>query len=780
MKILLISFLPIIFPPICAGWTYTQDSETFKQELIREYPILAGNGETVSFEDIQDRKTRIHQISAKIKAMDSLVMLPYDENLLNTADQVTEQIPESFDIALYAASLYDILRAYCFDDSVHPDSSYTKLYNLFKELAENLYNLAFGLAKTTEQTAVSAACLAEIRIRDRYYGYDIMPLYRECYDAATIPNYKIGILERMIGYLSDYQSPIPEERIKTVLPYKKMLAELVYTTDGLTPDYKANIISDCARYCVLAHDDDAGYYFNKAAELEGSSSLPQTLKQLGKIINGKEFETDPTVHFALTCDDYNTAINAMNSLGMILNENNFYTLEDIYHENGSNSVRFYQFSEAYPAYIRTLARIKSRFGKEDADRYKTEAFLSGARIIQYDLSSKSPETIEKQLRILTPSLILQYSNSDPRLAFDAALFTKHLLSGVYHRLYRYTDIQSSLSDNEYAIEFVNYYDDRTGIERYDALILNNNCPCPIRVGICEGQELSELQASGQKMYLNGLYGLVWSKLEQYLPEDAKLLFAPSGLLNIINIEAAQDEKGTRASDIWEIHRLTSTKQICLPQTVEKPFSNAVLFGKSDGLRYTEQEVNETAYLLRSKGIHTDLFTAEKCTELNLIACADNVPDILHIASHAFFLDNDTIPSSLQSGLILSNGGKAILGKTIPGDNTDNIVFSNEIAKIPLEGCSLVVLSACETGLGYISAEGVSGLQDAFKKAGVQTIVMSLWEVNDMTTSKLMTAFYRNLLSGMDAHSAMYNAQDSLRLADDFSHPYYWAGFIVVD
>lgn len=136
MKILLVSFLTIIIPQVCAGWTYTQDSETFKQKLIREYPILAGNGETVSFEDIQDRKTRIHQISAKIKAMDSLVMLPYDENLLSTADQVTEQIPESFDLALYAASLYDILRAYCFDDSIHPDSSYTKLYNLFKELAE--------------------------------------------------------------------------------------------------------------------------------------------------------------------------------------------------------------------------------------------------------------------------------------------------------------------------------------------------------------------------------------------------------------------------------------------------------------------------------------------------------------------------------------------------------------------------------------------------------------------------------------------------------------------
>ena len=754
--------------------------DTFRQELIMKYPILAieKRSEAVLTE-IRDTKTRVHEMIALQDDMPVADDLLTNAELLATADRLTERLSGTFEKILNAASLYDIMRAECFNDNAISDGRIKELHGLFFRIAENLYSLAFSLASTTDQIAVSATSLAEIRIRERHYGYDIMPLYRECYAAATTANYKVGILERMISYLSDYKNPVPEERIKVVLPYKKMLADLIVDIQGLTADYKAGIISDCARYCALALDDDAGYYFNKAAELEKETSMPPFAKQLGRIVNGREFVTDPTVNFALGCDDYSTAMNAMKSLGMILDENNFYTYKDIY-ENRTETVRFYQFSEAYPIFIATLAKIKSRFGKEDADKYRTEAFLSAARIIQYDISAKSREAAESRLRFLVPAIVSQYGNSDPRLAYDAALLMKQVLTGEYDRFYRYSDILDSLEENEWAIEFVNYFDDRSGEEVYDALILSKCHSEPFRVNICHGRELSSLCAKGQNIYENELYGLIWERIENHIPAKGRILFSPSGLLNIVNIEAAQDENGRRACDIWHIRRLTSTKQTCMPETPYETFSKAAIFGNTDKLRYTQYEVKHTDSLMRSKRILTKVFIGDECTEKDLMACTYDTPDIIHIAAHAFFLDNDTIPAPLQSGLILSGERKPILGINIPGDNTDDIVFTREIAGMSMENCRLVVLSACGTGLGYIMADGVSGLQAAFKQAGAKTIVMSLWNVNDMTTSWLMTEFYRHLLSGTDAHEAMYKAQDTIRKTEGYSHPYYWAGFIVVD
>lgn len=782
MRTLLLSFslniLLVAIPQICTGQTVRQTADEMRQRLVSEYPVLAGDHGMEHYSEIQENKRRIREIYAVIEREDSL-LVPFDRATLDEADRLTEKLPGRFQYTLYAASLYDLLRAECYDQSIWPDSRRKELFDLLIDLAERLYAVAFEIAGSADELAVSASSLAEIRIRDEYYCYDNMPLYKECYEMTDNNNYRFGILERIIGYLSDYKDPVPDEKIKAVLPYKKKLADLVTGISGFTPDYKADVIRDCARYCRLAQDEDADYYFNKAASLEETSAMPYGIKRLARIIDRNEYAQDPAVNSALSCDDYTAAMNAMKSLEMICDENDFYSQEDIYGKIPSYG-RLYQFIETYPIHIATLAKIKSRFGKDDADKYRTEAFLSAAQILIHAKIASSPERAESQLRFLTPAITLQYGNTDPGQAYNAALFLKHMLSREYGRLYQYCDIQSCLRENEYAVEFVNYYDDRTGKEQYDALILSKGSPCPTRVRICDGNDLLLLYATGQSIYQSGLYGFIWSKLEKEIPKGATLSFAPSGLINIINIEAAQNKAGRRASDIWNIRRLTSTKQLCLPHPANRSFSQAAILGGTDDLAHTRHEADEITALMTSEDIQTKTFVGKKCTENNLKKCVNASPDILHIAAHAFFLDNDAIPSPLQSGLLLSGGKKVELGKTAPGNYEDNIVFSKDIAEMPLDCCRLAVLSACETGLGYISADGVSGLQQAFKQAGVQTIVVSLWKVNDMTTSRLMTAFYCNLLSGMDAHSAMYAAQDHIRKIPEYSHPYYWAGFIVLD
>ena len=127
--------------------------------------------------------------------------------------------------------------------------------------------------------------------------------------------------------------------------------------------------------------------------------------------------------------------------------------------------------------------------------------------------------------------------------------------------------------------------------------------------------------------------------------------------------------------------------------------------------------------------------------------------------------------------------------------------------LDLRGVDLLVLSACQTGLGKVTGDGVFGLQRGFKKAGANAIMMSLWKVDDRATRLLMTRFYKYLLEGVDKHEALQRAQTELRTMDVevesrnssrraissrakrakknkvtklYADPYYWAAFILLD
>lgn len=136
---------------------------------------------------------------------------------------------------------------------------------------------------------------------------------------------------------------------------------------------------------------------------------------------------------------------------------------------------------------------------------------------------------------------------------------------------------------------------------------------------------------------------------------------------------------------------------------------------------------------------------------------------------------------LRSGLILAGGNHAWkTGKPVREGMEDGILTAYEISQMNLSNTELVVLSACETGLGDIQGnEGVYGLQRAFKIAGVKYLVMSLWQVDDKQTSRLMTLFYKKWLTEkMPVPEALRAAQNELRKRG--FDPFYWAGFVVVE
>ena len=174
------------------------------------------------------------------------------------------------------------------------------------------------------------------------------------------------------------------------------------------------------------------------------------------------------------------------------------------------------------------------------------------------------------------------------------------------------------------------------------------------------------------------------------------------------------------------------------------------------------------------------------------------PELLHFGTHGFLLSTNQDQYQhrslyeaagiigdqqqalmLQSGLLLAGSCRAWQGETLPINVEDGILTAYELSQIDLKGCNLVVLSACETGLGFINnSTGDVGLKRALKLAGAGSIVASLWQVPDNATSILMKSFYDYIAIGQSPISALNSAKNKLR--QRYPQPYYWAGFFVVD
>jgi CHAT domain-containing protein len=183
------------------------------------------------------------------------------------------------------------------------------------------------------------------------------------------------------------------------------------------------------------------------------------------------------------------------------------------------------------------------------------------------------------------------------------------------------------------------------------------------------------------------------------------------------------------------------------------------------------------------------------------------PKILHIATHGFFLDIQGVtPTNDGRGMrgkragLASQEGFISAGEAPPVSNQENpllrsglalagfnrrqsgdqdgVLSALEASSLNLRGTQLVVLSACETGIGAIAnGEGVYGLRRAFAIAGAQSQLISLWKVSDQGTKDLMVQYYDRLLQNQGRGEALRQVQLDMLKNSAYSHPYYWASFI---
>ncbi len=416
-------------------------------------------------------------------------------------------------------------------------------------------------------------------------------------------------------------------------------------------------------------------------------------------------------------------------------------------------------------------------------------------------------------------------------------------------------VKKQLSKNEVAIEYFSapISQDST---MYCALLLRHNSKYPELIPLFEGKEVTDIMSTINESIDNSLlynynkYGAilsekVWSKILPRVKEGETIYFSPSGLLHQLAIEFLPVDSVRTMSDVYNMVRLSSTRELALNK---KQTSNtrATVYGgipytldketmQTESRRYASQERSidadklnrgtvidlpatlvEAKYidsLLVANNITTTLFTSEKANEESFKALSGKGNRILHIATHGFTwtdsvarkqdyfasriqMIGDNLPKGPvidplnRCGLLFAGANTAYQGrsKDLPGGVQDGILTAKEISLMDLRGTELVVLSACETAQGDITSEGVFGLQRAFKMAGVQTIIMSLWKVDDKATKMFMSEFYKNWIEKKQSkREAFNNAKNTVRYAvNEFGNyiykdkPYYWAGFIMLD
>jgi len=310
--------------------------------------------------------------------------------------------------------------------------------------------------------------------------------------------------------------------------------------------------------------------------------------------------------------------------------------------------------------------------------------------------------------------------------------------------------------------------------------------------------------------------------------DAKqLLISPDGELNLIPFEALVDERNHYLIENYSFSYLTSGRDLLRMQTARASKSKSLLVanpmfgavaaeqtvaanqsrkpaaGKNNRRSVTAARNMSDTYFAPLQGTTEEarfiqtlfpdalFLTGTQATETALKQA--NAPEILHIATHGFFLEDEnslsdksaasssakanveTENSLLRSGLALAGANRR--GAANSGDD-DGILTALEASGLNLWGTKLVVLSACDTGLGEIkNGEGVYGLRRAFTLAGTETLLMSLWSVSDYATRELMTNYYKNLKRGMGRGESLRQTQLEMLRKKGRTHPFFWAGFI---
>lgn len=336
-----------------------------------------------------------------------------------------------------------------------------------------------------------------------------------------------------------------------------------------------------------------------------------------------------------------------------------------------------------------------------------------------------------------------------------------------------------------------------------------------------------------------LYRLLWQKIQPYLHQGDNIFYSLTGYLCCINFDAISNGQ-QRLGGIYHMQQVSTTagisnikngkwklqgetvayggliyneedkEMLAAARPYQKPDMSKLMASRAaiqgdyttrasvDVLYGTLEEAEYINQVFSAKGLKVKLYTDTQGNEESLKALSGKAPQVLHIGTHGFALstntdldthrtlienpdlsDNRQQTQMLCTGLLMAGSDKAWHGKPIPDGVEDGILTAYEVSQLDLSQCNLVVLSACETGLGFINTfNGDIGMKRALKLAGAGTIVASLWQVPDEPTSLLMKTFYKSLSEGDTPRAALLKARSKVQ--EQYPQPYNWAGFFIID
>lgn len=447
-----------------------------------------------------------------------------------------------------------------------------------------------------------------------------------------------------------------------------------------------------------------------------------------------------------------------------------------------------------------------------------------------------------RLRSLLPGLEKNYDENQDSISWiytqidktDKQLAQRCISYGNYTEFlnFNYADIRNNLAGNEVVVDFTDYKSD-SGTHWYMVYIVRKEWENPLLLSLFDQQQVDSLLLAGdghwdrlyQSPVSDTFLQICWEPISKYVSVGETVYYIPSGILHQVALESLPASSDSLLGDKYHLVRLSSAREIVSKNNVKLGKErSAALYGgllydvdmavmEMESKKYdvsklyalrgnevhgdsvfhylpmTRMEVDEIGKVLAGCHVDTVSYTGYIGTKESFINLDGKAPQIIHLATHGFYytpngaLNIEPLSGYKNamklSGLIMAGGNAAWTGKKLPSGVLDGILTADDIARLDLNGTDLVVLSACETGLGEITPEGLFGLQRAFKKAGVQTLVMSQWKVSDWITKEFMLQFYKNLAAnGWEKRKAFEDAKSSIRKT--YEEPFYWAGFVMLD
>ena len=392
----------------------------------------------------------------------------------------------------------------------------------------------------------------------------------------------------------------------------------------------------------------------------------------------------------------------------------------------------------------------------------------------------------------------------------------------------YNAVKKSLGKNDILIDFTDFVPNAGG-RRYAAYIINKKEKYPSLEPLFAESQIDSLGIVRPDMFYNKDFAaeivkLLWNPLKEHIVEGSTVYYVPSQMLFKVCLESLPLEDGTLLGDHYHFVRLSSARELVREQNKSNAAS-AILYG---GLQYdlepdvmaenakqydlsslmvmrggdivrgdsifrelpgSKVEVERITTILNRSKLEVTPYTGMNGTEESFLSMHGKSPRILHLATHGFYYTPTEVEkvdylrgysdAMSLSGLIMSGGNAAWRGEELPTGTLGGVLTANNIAHLDLSNTDMVVLSACQTGQGNATAEGLYGLQRAFKKAGVGTMVMTLWSVSDKVATEFMIKFYESLVENdWDKHKAFEQTKSYIRT--QHPDPYHWAAFVMLD